>query len=66
MERDPRVGLVFCRGVEFQGGEEKGVCQWRITAMKTVATAASKQARSWPLVGWRRPPMIVNKAFGIA
>jgi hypothetical protein len=28
MERNPRVGLVFCRGVEFQGGEEKGVCQW--------------------------------------
>ncbi len=28
MERNPRVGFVFCRGVEFQGGEEKGVCQW--------------------------------------
>lgn len=28
MERNPRVGFVFCRAVEFQGGEEKGVAQW--------------------------------------
>jgi Glycosyl transferase family 2 len=28
MERNPRVGFVFCRAVEFQGGEEKGVSKW--------------------------------------
>src|ERR1700687_2637447 len=28
MERNPSVGLVFCRAVDFQGGEEKGVAKW--------------------------------------
>ncbi len=28
MERNPGVGLVFCRAVDFQGGEEKGIAKW--------------------------------------
>lgn len=28
MERNPRVGFVFCRAVELHDGEEKGICQW--------------------------------------
>ena len=28
MERNPTVGLVFCRSVELHGEEERGICRW--------------------------------------
>jgi hypothetical protein len=28
MERNPTVGLVFCRAVDFQGGQEKNITKW--------------------------------------
>jgi len=28
VERNPSVGFVFCRAVEFQGGREKGIAKW--------------------------------------
>ncbi len=28
MEANPNVGLVFCRALEFEDGQEKGICRW--------------------------------------
>jgi glycosyltransferase involved in cell wall biosynthesis len=28
MEQDPNVGLVFCRGIELEGEQEKGIIKW--------------------------------------